>query len=105
MVGDLKYGRTVHSLIKLMALYKNVKFSLVSPKGLEMPAYIIEQASRNGNIIEQKSTLAEGLAGADVIYATRVQKERFANEENEAIRRTSRSAAPSSTPTAAPIPS
>jgi len=83
MVGDLKYGRTVHSLIKLMALYKNVKFSLISPKGLEMPTYIVEQASRNGNIIEQKSSLAEGLAGADVIYATRVQKERFANEENE----------------------
>jgi len=91
MVGDLKYGRTVHSLIKLMALYKNVKFSLVSPKGLEMPSYIIEQASRNGNVIEQKTSLAEGLSGADVIYATRVQKERFANEENEGYRRTSRS--------------
>ena len=83
MVGDLKYGRTVHSLIKLLALYKGVKFSLVSPRGLEMPSYIIEQASRNGNVIEQKSSLGEGLAGADVIYATRVQKERFANEENE----------------------
>lgn len=81
MVGDLKYGRTVHSLIKLLALYKGVKFTLISPQGLEMPGYIVEQASRNGNVIEQKSTLAEGLAGADVIYATRVQKERFANEE------------------------
>src|SRR3546814_16575400 len=48
-----------------------------------MPGYIIEQASRNGNVIEQKSSLADGLAGADVIYATRVQKERFANEERE----------------------
>ncbi|HYG42593.1 MAG TPA: aspartate carbamoyltransferase [Bordetella sp.] len=83
MVGDLKYGRTVHSLIKLLALYKDIKFTLISPPGLEMPAYIIEQASRNGNVIEQKSTLADGLAGADVIYATRVQKERFANEESE----------------------
>ena len=83
MVGDLKYGRTVHSLIKLLALYKGIKFTLISPPGLEMPAYIVEQASRNGNVIEQKSSLAEGLSGADVIYATRVQKERFANEETE----------------------
>lgn len=83
MVGDLKYGRTVHSLIKLLALYKGIKFTLISPSGLEMPAYIIDQASRNDNVIEQKSSLADGLAGADVIYATRVQKERFANEESE----------------------
>ncbi|MDQ8032479.1 MAG: aspartate carbamoyltransferase, partial [Bordetella sp.] len=82
MVGDLKYGRTVHSLIKLLALYKGVKFTLISPPGLEMPQYIVEQAARNGNVIEQKGSLAEGLPGADVIYATRVQKERFANEES-----------------------
>jgi len=81
MVGDLKYGRTVHSLIKLLALYRGVKFSLIAPPGLEMPAYILEQASRNGNVIELKNTLADGLAGADVIYATRIQKERFANED------------------------
>ena len=83
MVGDLKYGRTVHSLIKLLSLYKGIKFSLVAPRGLEMPDYIIEQAARNGNVIEQKSSLAEGLPGADVIYATRVQKERFASEDAE----------------------
>jgi len=83
LVGDLKYGRTVHSLIKLLSLYRGVKFSLVSPPGLEMPAYIIEKASRNGNVIEQKTSLAEGLKGADVIYATRVQKERFADEATE----------------------
>ena len=83
VVGDLKYGRTVHSLIKLLSLYKGLKLTLISPPGLEMPAYIIEKATRNGNVIEQKSSLAEGLPGADVIYATRVQKERFANEESE----------------------
>ncbi|HEY0294640.1 MAG TPA: aspartate carbamoyltransferase [Bordetella sp.] len=85
MVGDLKYGRTVHSLIKLLALYKGIKFSLVAPRGLEMPDYIIEQAARNGNVIEQKSSLAEGLPGADVIYATRVQKERFVGEDAESV--------------------
>lgn len=82
LVGDLKYGRTVHSLIKLLALYKGIKFTLISPPGLEMPDYIVEQASRNDNVIEQKSRLSD-LAGADVIYATRVQKERFASEESE----------------------
>ncbi|AHV92423.1 aspartate carbamoyltransferase [Bordetella holmesii] len=81
MVGDLKYGRTVHSLIKLLSLYKGLRFTLISPPGLEMPDYVLEQAARNDNVIEQKSSLAE-LAGADVIYATRVQKERFANEES-----------------------
>jgi aspartate carbamoyltransferase catalytic subunit len=83
MVGDLKYGRTVHSLIKLLSLYRGVKFALISPPGLEMPPYIIEQAARHDNVIEQKQSLAEGLPGADVIYATRVQKERFADEAQE----------------------
>lgn len=83
LVGDLKYGRTVHSLIKLLSLYRGVKFTLISPLGLEMPQSIIEKASRNGNVIEEKNSLADGLPGADVIYATRVQKERFADEASE----------------------
>ncbi len=83
MVGDLKYGRTVHSLIKLLALYRDLKFTLVAPKGLEMPDYILEQAGKRGHVIEQTSSLEQGLAGADVIYATRVQKERFADEQLE----------------------
>lgn len=83
LVGDLKYGRTVHSLIKLLALYKGLKFTLISPRGLEMPAEIIEQAGSYGHDIIQCHTLAEGLPGADVIYATRVQKERFATGEGE----------------------
>jgi aspartate carbamoyltransferase catalytic subunit len=83
MVGDLKYGRTVHSLIKLMALYRGITFTLISPPGLEMPDYIVEQASRNGNVIKQTASLAEGLKDSDVIYATRVQKERFADEAQE----------------------
>src|SRR3546814_6257318 len=81
LVGDLKYGRTVHSLIKLLALYRGLKFTLISPPGLEMPDYILDQAGRHGHTIEQTGSLPEGLAGADVIYATRVQKERFAGEE------------------------
>ncbi len=80
MVGDLKYGRTVRSLIKLMALYKNVKFSLVSPR-LEMPATSLSRQAATATSRNEIYSLAEGLAGADVIYATRVQKKRFANEE------------------------
>ncbi len=81
LVGDLKYGRTVHSLIKLLALYRGLKFTLVSPPGLEMPSAIIDQAAKHGHVIEQTNSLQKGLSGADVIYTTRVQKERFQQEE------------------------
>lgn len=83
LAGDLKYGRTVHSLIKLLALYRDLKFTLVSPPGLEMPTHIIEQAAKYGHVITETHSLDEGLPGADVIYTTRVQKERFAAEELE----------------------
>jgi aspartate carbamoyltransferase catalytic subunit len=83
LVGDLKYGRTVHSLIKLLALYKGVRFTLIAPPGLEMPAAILERVSRNGNVVELRDTLAGGLAEADVVYATRIQKERFTQETIE----------------------
>jgi aspartate carbamoyltransferase catalytic subunit len=83
LVGDLKYGRTVHSLVKLLALYRGIKFTLISPPMLEMPAYIVEQISRNGHIVEQSNDLAAGLRGADVVYATRIQKERFTDESFE----------------------
>ncbi|MFA5664987.1 aspartate carbamoyltransferase [Castellaniella sp.] len=83
MAGDLKYGRTVHSLIKLLALYRGLKFTLVSPPGLEMPAHLLEKAGCNGHVIEQTHDLQKGLQGADMVYATRVQKERFAGETLE----------------------
>ncbi|HLS51753.1 MAG TPA: aspartate carbamoyltransferase [Burkholderiaceae bacterium] len=86
MVGDLKYGRTVHSLIKLLALYRGLKFTLIAPKGLEMPEDILNQAAKNGHVIEQTTSLRQGLKEADVIYATRVQKERFENNEIEGYR-------------------
>jgi aspartate carbamoyltransferase catalytic subunit len=82
-VGDLKYGRTVHSLSKLLALYRGIKFTLVSPPSLEMPSYIVEQISKNGHVVEQTHDLAAGIKGADVVYATRIQKERFADESFE----------------------
>ena len=83
LVGDLKYGRTVHSLINLLALYRNMKFTLISPPSLEMPAYIIERVAQGGHVIAQSHALDEALKDVDVIYATRIQKERFADESFE----------------------
>ncbi|MGI4777838.1 MAG: aspartate carbamoyltransferase [Janthinobacterium lividum] len=81
-VGDLKYGRTVHSLVKLLALYRGIKFTLVAPPQLELPSYLVEQISRGGHLVEQTGSLASGLEGADVVYATRIQKERFVADES-----------------------
>lgn len=81
-VGDLKYGRTVHSLVKLLALYRSMKFTLVAPAQLELPAHLVEQIARGGHVVEQTASLADGLKGADVVYATRIQKERFAAQES-----------------------
>ena len=64
LVGDLKYGRTVHSLVKLLALYRGIKFTLISPPMLEMPGYIIEQISRNGHVIEQTHDLTRRACAA-----------------------------------------
>ncbi|MCY0389724.1 aspartate carbamoyltransferase [Robbsia sp. Bb-Pol-6] len=83
LVGDLKYGRTVHSLSKLLALYRNLRFTLISPPSLEMPTYIVEQLGRHNHVVVQTENLRAGLQGADVVYATRIQKERFADESFE----------------------
>ena len=80
MVGDLKYGRTVHSLIKLLSLYRGLTFTLIAPQSLEMPSEIVDVVSRNGHVIEFSDSPAHGLARADILYATRIQKERFGEE-------------------------
>ncbi len=81
LVGDLKYGRTVHSLVRLLALYRGLKISLVSPPSLALPPDLVEVAARAGHVVEQTDRLSAGVQGADVIYATRIQKERFATDE------------------------
>lgn len=83
MVGDLKYGRTVHSLIRLLALYRGLKFTLIAPPSLEMPAHLVDLVARNGHVVEVTQSLEIGLRGADVVYATRIQKERLAGESVE----------------------
>ncbi len=81
--GDLKFGRTVHSLINAMVRYPNVKFILISPEELKIPAYLREEVLDNGNIdyLEVKN-LETVLPKLDLLYMTRVQKERFFNEED-----------------------
>jgi aspartate carbamoyltransferase len=86
MLGDLKYGRTVHSLARLLSLF-NVKINYVSPDILRMPAEIIEELTEKGIEQAEYSTLDEALADTDVLYVTRVQKERFENlDEYESVR-------------------
>ena len=81
--GDLKFGRTVHSLIVAMSRYKNIKFVLISPKELEIPEYIKKDILEK-NHIEYKVTtdIEEYMSDLDILYMTRVQKERFFNEDD-----------------------
>jgi aspartate carbamoyltransferase catalytic subunit len=81
MVGDLKFGRTVHSLLKLLSLFNHISVTLVSPDELRMPAEVIQQCTGRGVHIEETDNLAEGIANVDVVYMTRVQEERFATPE------------------------
>lgn len=83
MTGDLKYGRTVHSLIKLLSLYAPMRISLVSPPGLEMPSHLIDLVASRGHQVEQRESLASNFSDLDVIYTTRIQKERFTEEMME----------------------
>ena len=78
MLGDLKYGRTVHSLARLLSLY-NVKLNYVSPEILKMPQEIIDEVNEKGIRQKQTGSLEDVLAESDVLYVTRVQKERFEN--------------------------
>jgi len=81
MVGDLLYGRTVHSLSFLLGLYKDVKFTLVSPKELKMPEKVTSFYKERSIEFTETENLEDGL-DADVIYMTRVQKERFENKDD-----------------------
>ncbi|SPJ32620.1 aspartate carbamoyltransferase [Kushneria phyllosphaerae] len=80
LTGDLKYGRTVHSLLKLLALYPPMQITLVSPPGLEMPFELIDRAENAGHRVQQRDTLQADYSDVDVVYATRIQKERFTQE-------------------------
>lgn len=79
--GDLMFGRTVHSLIKAMSRYEGIKFVLISPDELKLPEYIRTEVIEKNNIpYEEISSLEDAVGSLDVLYMTRVQKERFFNE-------------------------
>ena len=83
LCGDLKFGRTVHSLINALIRYPNVKFVLISPEELQIPGYIREDVLKANNIpFVEMERLEDAMPELDVLYMTRVQKERFFNEED-----------------------
>lgn len=83
LCGDLKFGRTVHSLISALVRYTGVHFILISPEELKIPSYIREDVlRRSGAAFEEVESLDDAMPQLDVLYMTRVQKERFFNEED-----------------------
>ncbi len=83
LCGDLKFGRTVHSLICAMSRYKGVKFVLISPEELKLPSYVKKDVlQKNGIPYEQTTDLVAAMPKLDILYMTRVQRERFFNEED-----------------------
>ncbi len=83
LCGDLKFGRTVHSLINAMARYSNIKFVLISPKELVLPSYVVNDVLLKNNIEYKVTEDLESVMGElDILYMTRVQQERFFNEED-----------------------
>ena len=83
LCGDLKFGRTVHSLINAMSRYKNINFVLISPEELKLPSYVKKEVLAKNNIPYEQTTDLEGvMPKLDILYMTRVQRERFFNEED-----------------------
>ena len=82
LCGDLKFGRTVHSLITAMMRYKNIKFVLISPKELKLPDYMKEILDEKKIEYVETTNIEEYMSQLDILYMTRVQRERFFNEED-----------------------
>lgn len=82
LCGDLKFGRTVHSLINSLIRYDNVKFILISPKELRVPDYIIDTLKEHNTPYEEVEKLEDVMPQLDILYMTRVQRERFFNEDD-----------------------
>ena len=80
--GDLKFGRTVHSLISALIRYKGARFVLISPNELKLPGYVKDKLDKEGIEYTETDSLENSIADLDILYMTRVQKERFFNEED-----------------------
>ena len=82
LVGDLKFGRAVHSLCKILSLYDDIKMNLISPEELKLPIELVESISAKGVTITETENLEDGISEVDIIYVTRVQEERFKNKQD-----------------------
>ena len=82
LCGDLKFGRTVHSLIEAMLRYENIEFILISPEELQVPDYVKEAMNKAGAKWREVTSLDEAMPELDILYMTRIQRERFFNEED-----------------------
>ena len=82
LVGDLKYGRAVHSLCKILSLYDNVTMNLIAPMELRIPSEISELLASRGLNIKETENLEDGISEVDIIYVTRVQEERFKDKKD-----------------------
>ncbi|MDA0272924.1 MAG: aspartate carbamoyltransferase, partial [Proteobacteria bacterium] len=81
LIGDLRYGRAVHSLCRLLSLYKNIHFTLISPPELRLPIDYVENIKATGHEVVESEDLKAGIAHADILYVTRTQEERFPSQE------------------------
>lgn len=81
LVGDLKYGRAVHSLCKLLTLYENVHFTLIAPAELQLPEMYVQEMQQRGHEVTISDQLESSIGHADILYLTRTQEERFPSQE------------------------
>lgn len=81
MIGDLKHGRTVHSLCGLLSLFKNIHVTLVSPVELAMPDYLVEKLKNAGHSVDISQELTQSISHVDIAYSTRIQEERFKSKK------------------------
>ena len=81
MIGDLRYGRTVHSLGKLLCLYSDIEVVLISPKELRFPAELVDSMRTSGTRITVSDHLIENITDVDIVYSTRIQEERFSSKQ------------------------
>ncbi|MCG8340768.1 MAG: aspartate carbamoyltransferase [Cytophagales bacterium] len=82
LIGDLKHGRTAHSLAKLLSIFKNIHFKFVSPQELGMPDSIVEMLRAKGHHVQITSDFINGIRGSNILYITRVQDERFPHKND-----------------------
>ena len=83
LIGDLKYGRSAHSLCKILSLYQNISLNLVSPEKLKLPSSLIKELEINSVSLKETDDIQEGISDVDILYVTRIQEERF-NDTDEA---------------------